>query len=284
MTLEALAQAAVAGDANALASLCRDLQAPVFRLCLRMLGEVGAAEDAAQDVIVKVVTNLSRFEGRSALSTWVHQIAVRHVLSVKKSRAEEHDLTEDDFAALLEQGLHYGAHAPAPGPDERVLLTEVRLSCTQGMLLLLDRDDRLALVLVELLGFDGAEAASLMELGHDTFRQRLSRARNRLGTFLQAKCGVVNPSAACHCEKQLPAKCAMGLRPGRQRFQPLSHGDLPSQEDVSTATAELKAVRSIASAFHRDGLFAAPPTLTARLEALLPHVLGREIMSKKTIS
>ena len=63
--LDALARSAVAGDAAALSALCRALEAPVFRLCLRMLGDVRDAEDAAQDVLVKVITNLSRFEGRS---------------------------------------------------------------------------------------------------------------------------------------------------------------------------------------------------------------------------
>ena len=143
--LGALAARAVDGDGKALAELCRRLEAPVYRLCLRMLGDVRDAEDAAQDVLVKVVTHLARFQGRSALMTWVHTVAVRHVLGLKKSRAEERALDEDAFAALLEQGLAFGATQPPPTPEDRTLITEVRLSCTQGMLLTLSRDERLAL-------------------------------------------------------------------------------------------------------------------------------------------
>jgi DNA-directed RNA polymerase specialized sigma24 family protein len=87
--LEPLRQRALAGDAAALDALCRALANPVFRLCLRMLGDVDDAEDATQEVLVKVVTHLGQFAGRSALTTWVHQIAVRHVLSLRNSRAEE---------------------------------------------------------------------------------------------------------------------------------------------------------------------------------------------------
>jgi RNA polymerase sigma factor (sigma-70 family) len=270
--LEGLARAAVDGDGAALATLCRELEAPVFRVCLRMLGDVRDAEDAAQDVLVKVVTNLSGFEGRSALSTWVHRIAVRHVLALKRSRAEVRALDEEGFASLLEQGLAFAATQPPPSPEDRALLTEVRLSCTQGMVMMLGREERLALVLVDLLGFDGAEAASLLEVAHDAFRQRLSRARQRLGTFLQQRCGVANEAAACRCEQQVAGKKALGLTAERQRFAPLSAGDVPA--DVHRAQHELAHVRAIASAFHRDGLFAAPGSLRTRLEALLPTVLS----------
>jgi len=272
--LKELAARAVNGDGRALSTLCEQLTAPVHRLCLRMLGDPRDAEDAAQDVMVKVVTHLARFEGRSALMTWVHQIAVRHVLALKKSRAEERPLDEATFAALLEQGLAYAATQNVPTPEDRALLSEVRLSCTQGMLMMLSREERLALVLVDLLGFDAAEAAGLVEVSHDALRQRLSRARTRLGTFLEARCGVANPEAKCRCEKQLPAKKSLGLTPERQRYAPLAIGDLPLKEDVSLATAELKSLRTVASAFHREGLWRSPDTLRHRVQQLLPTLLG----------
>jgi RNA polymerase sigma factor (sigma-70 family) len=272
--LDALAAAAVQGDAQALSSLCQALEAPIFRLCLRMLGDARDAEDAAQDVLVKVITNLSSFEGRSALTTWVHQIAVRHVLASKQSRAEGRTLDEPAFLGLLEQGLAFAATQPPPSPEDRALLNEVRLSCTQGMLLFLSREERLSLVLVDLLGFDGAEAAEIVEISHAAFRQRLARARSKLSAFLESACGEVNDSAPCRCERQVPAKKSLGLSADKQRWSPLSCGDLPAQDEVRAAHDELRAMRSIASAFQRDGLFAAPASLRARLTQALPTVLG----------
>ena len=262
--LNALAARAVAGDGEALSSLCQQLETPVFQLCLRMLGDTRDAEDAAQDVLIKVITHLGNFQGRSALMTWVHQVTVRHVFAMQKGRAESRAVDEETFAELLEQGLAFGATQPPPSPEDRALLTEVRLSCTQGMLLMLSREERVALVLVELLGWDAAQAAEVAEISHDAMRQRVARARNRLTTFLQAKCGQANPGAACHCEKQLPAKQAMGLTAQTQRFAPLSRGDLVH------ANAELKAIRA---AFQREGAWGAPATLRARLQKLLPTVL-----------
>jgi len=270
--LEALRVRAVGGDGAALEALCRALAGPVYRLCLHMLGHMGDAEDAAQDVLVKVVTHLSQFEGRSALTTWVHQVAVRHLLGVRRSRAEELAVDATTLAGMLEQGLAYGAALPPPGPEERVLVQEVRLSCTQGMLLRLSREERLALVLVELLGLDGAEAAEVAGVSHAALRQRLARARAHLGEFLSSRCGLVSETAACRCERQVRARQAMGM--GAPQLAPLcTEVRPPVGADVHAAAAELGHLRAVRQAFHRDGLFAAPERLRQRLAALLSSVL-----------
>jgi len=272
-SLEELARLAVDGDGGALASLVEQLESPVFSLCVRMLGSVHDAEDASQDILVKVVTHLASFEGRSAITTWVHRIAVRHVLSLKRSRAEERSLDESGFAGLLQRGLEYSGSQPAPSPEHLALVSEVRLSCTQGMLMMLSRPERLALVLVDLLGFNSAEAAEVADVSHDAFRQRLSRARSRLAGFLEAQCGLVNDAAPCRCERQIPGKMALGLTAAKQKLTPLSRGDLRVTEDAELALSEMKSVYRIASAFHPGGAYAAPETLHARMKQLLPTVL-----------
>ncbi len=260
-----LVRRAVAGDAAALDQLCRALEGPVFSLCLRMLGSPDDAADATQEILVKVITHLANFEGRSAVTTWTHRIAVRHVLAMKATKAEQRAIPLEQFGDLIEQGLSFGANAPPPGPDERVLAREVRLSCTQGMLLALDRDQRLAVVLIDVLGLDAAEAAEVAEVTHDTMRKRLSRAHLRLMTFLKAQCGVANPDAPCRCEKQVAAKCAVGLRRESARFERLVRG-----EDAVSATRELRNVRQVLVA---DGQLLPPPSIRERLKVHLPTLL-----------
>jgi RNA polymerase sigma factor (sigma-70 family) len=266
--LDTLAAAALQGDGASLNALCRALESPIFRLCLRMLGDPDEAADATQDVLVKVVTNLARFEGRSALRTWAHQIAVRHVLAMKASRAEVRALDFDGLADRLQQGLAWGANAPPPGPDDQVLEQEVRLTCTQGMLLALSREERVALVLVEVLGLNAAEASEALEVSHEALRQRLSRARGKLESFLVERCGVVSEQAACQCRKQVPAKRALGLTP-RYTELTVRPGDVPDDEVLVRASTELRAVAQV---YRRELLFA-PASLRARLSQLLPTVL-----------
>lgn len=271
-SLEELRARALDGDRGALSALCAALGARLFPLALRVLGDPRDAEDATQDILVKIVTHLAQFEGRSQLTTWAHTVAIRHLRGARASRAEARALDAGAFAALLEQGLAFGAQSPTPTPEDRLLLEEVRLSCTQGMLLTLEREERLALVLVELLGFDAAEGARLCETSHDAFRQRLSRARSRLGEFLHARCGVVRDDADCHCDRQLPAKVALGTR---RRLDLLVTGDLtPSPDRLSLASDELRHARAVAAAFHHRGSLGAPDALRARIESLLPTLLG----------
>lgn len=267
--LETLAERALGGDRGALGELCRALETPLFRLAFRILGDVRDAEDATQEILVKVVTHLAQFEGKSALSTWAHAIAVRHVLASRRSRAEERAVDEGAFAELLEAGLAYGAKSAPPTPEDRALRTEIRLGCTQAMLLILGREERLALVLVDLLGFDASEAAAICECAHDALRQRLARSRARLSAFLVERCGEANPAAACHCERQIPAKSALSTK---RRLTPLVAGDLPPADETHLAVDELRAVRAIAGAFHREGALASPASLRARVEAMLPTV------------
>lgn len=268
--LNALATAAIDGDADALADLCEALRDPVFRLCIRMLGRRSVAEEATQDVLVKVITRLGSFEGRSAVTTWVHTIAVRHVRDVLRKSRPETDMDEDGFARLLEAGLAYGETQPAPSPEHRTLLAEVRLSCTQGMLTMLTVEQRLALVLVDLLGLNSAEAAQIVETTAPAFRKRLSRARERLGTFLQNQCGVVDPTARCSCVAQIPAKRAMGMSEARQPFASLAVGDV----DIGKAQQELREVGAIWKAFHPRGRWEASEGLRHRLATLLPTLLS----------
>ena len=133
-SLEDLRVRALDGDRAALSSLCAALGARLFPLALRVLGDIRDAEDATQEILVKIVTHLAQFEGRSQLGTWAHTVAIRHLRGVRASRAEARAIDVESFAALLDQGLAFGAESPAPTPEDRLLLDEVRLSCTQGML------------------------------------------------------------------------------------------------------------------------------------------------------
>src|SRR5438128_7594040 len=104
-TLEDVARRAVDGDRNALDALVRDLQGDIYGLALRMLWNREDAEDATQEILVRVVTRLSQFDFRSRLKTWVYRVATNHLLDVKKSAVERLDLSFARFAEDLEEGL-----------------------------------------------------------------------------------------------------------------------------------------------------------------------------------
>jgi hypothetical protein len=73
------------------------------------------------------------------------------------------------------------------------------------MLMALDREQRLAYVIDTVFDLDSREAASVIGISPEAYRQRLSRARSRLDAFMSKACGLANSEAACRCERQLPA-------------------------------------------------------------------------------
>jgi RNA polymerase sigma factor (sigma-70 family) len=85
MTAEELTRRAIDGDRDALDTLVKSLQGDVYRLAVRMLWNRQDAEDATQEILVRIVTRLSHFDFRSRVRTWVYRIAVNYLLDVKKS-------------------------------------------------------------------------------------------------------------------------------------------------------------------------------------------------------
>lgn len=86
------------------------------------------AEDATQEILVRVVTRLAQFDFRSRLKTWVYRVAVNYILDVKKSPVERMHLTFERFADDLADGLS----SDGPMDTERSLLTEeVKIGCTR---------------------------------------------------------------------------------------------------------------------------------------------------------
>ena len=209
-TLEEVARRAVDGDREALDSLVQALQGDIYGLALRMLWNREDAEDATQEILVRVVTRLSQFDFRSKLKTWVYRVAVNYILDVKKSPVERMHLNFERFADDLAEGLS----SDGPTDAERSLLTEeVKIGCTLGMLQCLDRPHRLAYVLGEILDVPGPEAADALEITPDLFRKRLQHARTAIVSFTRTYCGLASDTASCACNRRVPA----ALRVGRIR-------------------------------------------------------------------
>jgi len=192
--LGALVASARQGDAIALDELVRRIQDRIYGLALRMLWHPEDARDATQEILIRVITHLGAFRGESAVRTWVYRIACNYLKTARRSRVEAQNLTFERFGRELDEGQADPSRVGEPAVDESLLLEEVKLGCTHGMLLCLDRDHRLAYILGEILELDGPEAARVLEVDPTTFRKRLSRARTDLTAFMTAKCGLANPS------------------------------------------------------------------------------------------
>jgi len=198
-----LVRLANSGEREALEQLVQRHQTWVYNVAVRMLAHPQDAEDATQEIFIKALTRLSSFEGRSTFRTWLYRIVVNHVLNMKRGRLEPETLTFGCYAHGLDATPDLDLPDQSSVPvDVRLLVDEARISCTSGMLLCLDRGQRLVYNLGEILEVGDVIGAELLEISPENFRQRLSRARRDLHSFMNDKCGLVDPANPCRCAKK----------------------------------------------------------------------------------
>jgi RNA polymerase sigma factor (sigma-70 family) len=237
------------GDRSALERLLVTVQDDVHRLALRMTGCPDDALDATQEILIRVMTRLSTFRGDAAFGTWVHRVAVNHLLDRQRSAVERLELTFSRFADELVDGL--APVAPNAGPELDVLAREVKHGCTLALLTCLDRPLRVAYVLGEVFGVSSAEGAWISDTTETAYRKRLSRARALVRDFVADHCGLVAPATArCHCRKRVPAALTLG----RVRTD--------TGRDLTPGTVEA-AVLEIESLYDAAGLIRSVPDTTA---------------------
>ncbi len=204
-------QRAQQGELAALDRLLLVIQPTVYNLAMRMLNQREDAQDATQEILLRITTHLASFRGDSRFATWMFRIASNYLLTARSRAKESPALSLEGLEQKLGLGVQLAERALLEGqprqfgPEDKLSAQRMALACTQGMLMCLDREHRAAYVLDLTFGLDSATAAEVLEISPEAYRKRLSRARQRLDQFMQRQCGLVNACANCTCEKQLLA-------------------------------------------------------------------------------
>jgi RNA polymerase sigma-70 factor, ECF subfamily len=155
--------------------------------CYRMLGSAFDAEDAVQETMVRAWRSLERFEGRSALKSWLYRIATNvcfDALAGRERRARPMDLgpAQEPLFENLAELPEVTWITPLPTPDE---LAEQRESLRLAFVAALQHlppKQRAALILCEVLKWQASEAAELLETSVASVNSALQRARATLAT------------------------------------------------------------------------------------------------------
>jgi RNA polymerase sigma factor (sigma-70 family) len=245
----ALVLRAKSGDAAALEELVVRHQAWIYNIAVRILYQPQDAEDATQEILVKALTALSSYEGRSSFRTWLYRIAVNHVLNTKRGRLEPPTMSFSCYAHGLDRTPDLDLPDQSSVPvDVRLLVEEARLSCTTGMLLCLDREQRLIYILDAIFEVTDSVGAELLEISPENFRQKLARARRDLHNFMNERCGLVNRTNPCRCAKKTRGFMQAGyVDPGsllfaREHLEQIREGVRTKAEALTTLDAQCSEV------------------------------------------
>ncbi len=198
-----LIELANGGSQSALERLILRHQAWIFNIAVRMVFHPQDAEEVTQEVLIKVITRLGTFKRESKFRTWLYRIAVNHVLNMRRRGGEVEKQTFSSYADAINGTPDFDLPDPNSVPVEVPLLVEeAKISCTTGMLLCLDRNQRLIFVLAEIFGVTDTVGSEILEITPENFRQSLSRARRDLYQFMNNQCGLINTANPCRCPKK----------------------------------------------------------------------------------
>ncbi len=200
--LQTMAEKATAGDREALEVLVAGVQDMVFNLSLRMLGTFADAEDATQDILLKMITHLSAFRGESAFTTWVFRIAVNHLKNYKKHMFAHAGLSFAYYGEDIENGKIQDVPDVTQNVEKDILAEELKMSCTNVMLQCLDTESRCIFILGTMFQVDSRIAGEILEITPEAYRQRLSRVRRKMADFLGQYCGEYG-SGRCRCKDRV---------------------------------------------------------------------------------
>jgi RNA polymerase sigma factor (sigma-70 family) len=206
---EKLIQLILNGKEKALYALINRHKDRIFNIAIGMTGNAQDAEDVTQEILVKMVTRLSTFRFKSSFKTWLYRVVVNQVMTMKKkgkeslfSSFEKHHSILDDLQDEKLEGIS--------SVERRLMVEETKIECMLGMLLCLNREQRIVFVLAGIFGMDSTLGAEILEISEANFRKRLSRARTELKNFMHDNCSLIDSNNSCRCARKTKAAIEKG--------------------------------------------------------------------------
>ncbi|MBK8802263.1 MAG: sigma-70 family RNA polymerase sigma factor [Fibrobacteres bacterium] len=206
------------GDRKALEALLERNRTFIYNVALKFFNNIEEAQDATQEVLLKTLSRLSTYdESKAAFRTWLYRITFHHFLNAKQTAYERnitgfgvfHDLIDSVPSQELEEH------------EEKALALDIQesmVSCTAGMIMCLDREQRLVYIVGEVFEIGHLMASEALDISPDNFRQKLSRARRDLQEWMNNRCGLVNQANPCRCPKKTKGFIAKGWEAGQQEM------------------------------------------------------------------
>ncbi|NOY59523.1 MAG: sigma-70 family RNA polymerase sigma factor [Calditrichaeota bacterium] len=177
-----------------ISSLIEDYGRLVSSICQRMIQDVEAAKDAAQEAWLEITKSLPSFRGDSKMSTWIFTITYR--------AARRYARKEKVYSTKFLTNYFYQDEIELPHSqelDKKLWVKEMCNKCLTGILHCLDHESRMAYILRDIAQLPYEEIADILERSPASVRQMISRSRKKLRNFLKDECVLHNPGGKCTC-------------------------------------------------------------------------------------
>lgn len=219
------------GEKRALNELIERHQPFIYNMAWKMVGDHANAADLCQEALIKIVSNLGKFNFQSSFRTWAYRIVRNHFLNDQKKSAKTIASNFQELGDALDSITNMEL------TDEEKLnkaeeIKEIRLTCLSGMLLCLTKEQRMIYIIGEMFRINHTVGSEIMEMSKANFRMKLSKARKDLINFMQNKCGLVDKSNPCRCHKKVTVSIAAGVIDSKRLLQ--------NRQEFSTFRNELE--------------------------------------------
>jgi RNA polymerase sigma-70 factor, ECF subfamily len=166
-----------AGDRASFDSLVQEHQGLVLRLAQRLLLNRADAQDAAQEVFMRLHRALDRFDDQRALQPWLYRATVNICHDLRRKRRK-----------LVALELAGNVATRQAGPVETLEAAE-RAALLESALLSLGERERTAIVLRDLEGLSTTEVAEILGSAESTVRTQIASGRLKLKHWVEANYG-----------------------------------------------------------------------------------------------
>jgi RNA polymerase sigma factor (sigma-70 family) len=190
------------GSREALEKLVRNHQRFIYNVALKFVRNPDEAADLTQEVLIIMVTKLTQFKGNSSFRTWLYRIVANHFIKYKQRKSAVQISSFEQYGEFLDTAYVNEEMTTEEHIRYNDLITDTRNRCMTGMLLCLDKEQRMVFILGAIFKIKSAAAARILNITAENFRQQLSRAKADLFQFMENKCGLMNAANPCRCYKK----------------------------------------------------------------------------------
>ncbi len=181
-----LVQKSKQGDVEAFEELIAAYQKKVLNLAFRMLGNPADAEDAAQDIFVRVFKSIANFNEESAFSTWLYKISTNVCLDIlrRRKRQNENNMVSIHQYSSEDEEYELPIEDKAPTPYEEAQKSEA-MRALERALTKLAEEQKAVIIMRDIHGLSYEEIAAAMNCSLGTIKSRINRARLSLRKLLE---------------------------------------------------------------------------------------------------
>ncbi len=160
---ERLIELTLDGNKDALNTLINRHKDWIFNIAIGMTGDVHVAEDVTQEVLIKILTKLSTFKFKSSFRTWLYHIAKNHIFNMDR-KGKEYFFSFFRKTQRVLNSLKDESFDHVNQVEKDMLVEETKMECMMGMLLCLDREQRMVFILGGIFGVNSINGSELMEM------------------------------------------------------------------------------------------------------------------------